>query len=147
MWPMAVGLFCGLPGLVKIVVWLAMENGLKPVPSGPFAVIMLAIAGLLWFGAGAHYLTTSLVITSQKLILQQGLIRHKRMEIALEQVTAVDVFEGMLGEMLGYGSIVVHGPTFGAICFTLVPDPRRFRQQIEERRSLVARRLTDALAA
>ncbi len=147
MWPTVVGLFCGLPGLVRIVVWLAMENGLKPGPSGPLAVIMLVIAGFLWFGAWAHYLTTSLVITSKKLIFQQGVIRHKRLAISLQEVTAVDVFQGRLGEMLGYGSIVVHGPTVGGICFTLVPDPRRFRQQIEQQRSLVLQHLPMPLAA
>jgi uncharacterized membrane protein YdbT with pleckstrin-like domain len=146
-WPMVVGVFCGLPGLVRVAVWLVMEPGLKPASSGPFATSMLAIAGLLWLGSWLRYLTASFVMTSRQVILQQGVIQHKRMEIALEEVTAVDVFQGILGEELGYGSVVVHGRSGRGLRFTLVPDPQHFRQRIEEQRSRVLESFHEAVAA
>lgn len=145
-WPTVIGVFCGLPGVVRVAVWLIMEDGLKPSSSGPLAMIMLSIAGLLWLGSWVHYLTTSFAITSKQLILQQGVIKQKRLEIALEEVTAVDIFQGILGEMLGYGAIVVHGRSGRGVRFELVPDPEHFRQRMKEQRRLGLESFHEAVA-
>ncbi len=146
LWPMVVGVFCGLPGLVRVAVWLVMEDGLKPASSGPPAMTMLAVAAMFWVGSWLHYLKASFVITSKKVILQQGVINQKRLEIALEDVTAVDVFHGTLSEVLGYGSVVVHGRNGRGVRFTLVNDPEHFRQRIEGQRSRVLESFHRAVA-
>jgi uncharacterized membrane protein YdbT with pleckstrin-like domain len=146
-WPMVMGVFCALPGLVRIAVWLVMEDGLKPSPSSVFALVMLAIAGLLWLGSWLRYLAASFVITSHQVILQQGVMKHKRMEIPLEEIGSVDIFQGLAGEVLGYGSIVVQGPRGKGERFTVVPDPIDFRQKIMEQRNRVLECFQEASAA
>ena len=147
MWPMVVGAFCGLPGLVRVAVWLVMEDGLKPRSSGLLAMTMLAVAVLFWLSSLLNYLTASLVITSRRVILQQGVIKQNRLEIALKEVTAVDVLQGALGEVLGYGSVVVHKRNGGGVRFTLVNDPQHFRQRIEEQRRGALESFHEAVAA
>src|SRR5512146_1720097 len=106
--PMIIGIFCALPGLVKLAVWLIMEDSLKPAPSGFVTIVTLGAAGLLWLASLLSYLSASFTITSDRLILQQGVIRRQRMEILLADVGAIDIVESTAGEVLGYGSIVVH---------------------------------------
>jgi uncharacterized membrane protein YdbT with pleckstrin-like domain len=145
--PMIVGVFCALPGLVKLAVWLIMEDSLKPTPSGFATIVTLGVAGLLWLASLLNYLSASFTITSRRLILQQGVIRRKRMEILLADVGAIDIVESTVGEVLGYGSIVVHQRDGGEGRFGHVADPTELGRTILEPRNRVLERLQEARAA
>ena len=145
--PMMVGIFCALPGLVKLAVWLVMEDGLKPAPSGFVTIVTLGAAGLLWLASLLSYLSASFTITSDRLILQQGVIRRKRMEILLADVGAIDIVESAAGQVLGYGSIVVHRRDGGDGRFTHVAEPIEFGRTILEQRKRVLEPWQEARAA
>lgn len=144
---MIIGIFCALPGLVKLAVWLIMEDSLKPAPSGFVTIVTLGAAGLLWLASLLSYLSASFTITSDRLILQQGVIRRQRMEILLADVGAIDIVESTAGEVLGYGSIVVHRREGGEGRFNHIADPIELGRTILEQRNRVLGQLQEARAA
>lgn len=145
--PMMLAVFCVLPGLVRFAVWLVMEDSLKPAPSDLATLMTLGMAGLLGCASLLSYLAGSFIITSHRLILQQGAIRRKRMEILLAEIGSIDIVEDLAGEILGYGSIIVHGPDGSRERFTHIPDPVEFRNKILEERARVVKPFHEAAAA
>jgi uncharacterized membrane protein YdbT with pleckstrin-like domain len=145
--PMMLAVFCVLPGLVELAVWLVMEDTLKPSPTGFVSLVALGAAGLLCLASLLSYLGESFVITHRRLILQQGVVRRKRMEILLAEIGSIDIVEDLAGEILGYGSIVVHRPDGSAERFTHIPDPVEFREKILEQRARLINPFHEASAA
>lgn len=145
--PMTLAVFCVLPGLVGLAVWLVMEDTLKPAPIDFASFVALGAAGLLCVASLLSYLGGSFIITSHRLILQQGAIRHKRMEILLAEIVRIDMVEDVAGELLGYGSIIVHGPDGSRERFTYIPDPVEFRNRILEERARAIKPFHEAAAA
>ncbi len=145
--PMTLAVFCVLPGLVRLAVWLVMEDTLKPSPIGFVSLVALGAAGLLCLASLLSYLGGSFVITSHRLILQQGAIRRRRMEILLAEIGGIDIVEDMAGEILGYGSIIVHGPDGSRERYTHIADPVEFRNKILEERARVVQPFHKAAAA
>lgn len=145
--PMTLAVFCVLPGLVGLAVWLVMEDTLKPTPIGFVSLVALGAAGLFCLASLLSYLGGCFLITSHRLILQQGVVRQKRIEILLAEVGGIDVAQDMAGEIMGYGSIVVHPLQGRQERFTHIPDPLEFRRKILEQRARVLKPFQEAAAA
>ena len=97
-------------------------------------------AGLVIGGFGALVITlsvmvrnaTEMAVTSKRVIVKVGLLRRKTIELFLPRVESVIVEQGLLGRMLGYGSIVVRGTGGTAEPFNKVRSPLEFRRQVQQ---------------
>ena len=94
--------------------------GLSPPWLGAVGALMLAASALLALGAVWRWDRTSLVVTTDKLLVVYGIARRRAAAVRFARVGPVEVEQGLLGRMLGYGTLVA-----GDLEIPYVPDPRR----------------------
>jgi uncharacterized membrane protein YdbT with pleckstrin-like domain len=66
----------------------------------------LAVGALLALSAVWRWDRTAVVLTTQKLFVVYGILRRRAAAVRLERVPAVEVDQGLLGRLLGYGTLV-----------------------------------------
>ena len=77
-----------------------------------FGVILLAAFGLgivflLW--AFIRYKTTEFAVTDKRVIAKTGLISRNTVELFLDKVESLHVEQSVLGRLLNFGTITIHG--------------------------------------
>lgn len=109
------------------------------------------IAAILWFFAdlsvGGFFLLASLfaavpayiryetsefAVTTERVILKVGLIRRKTVETMLSRVEGVQVDQGIVGRLFGYGSVVVTGSGGTKEPFHFISQPLDFRHRVQQ---------------
>jgi len=76
--------------------------------------------------------TTEVALTNQRVILKWGLIRRHTIETYLDKIEGIVVNQGILGRLLGYGSLLARGTGGGTNPCPGIKDPQAFRQQVNE---------------
>ena len=69
---------------------------------------------------------TRVVLTTEKLFVVHGTLRRRAAAVRLSRVGAVEIEQGLLGRLLGYGTIVA-----GELEIEYVPGPRRVYGLVE----------------
>ncbi|MEO0982039.1 MAG: PH domain-containing protein [Pseudomonadota bacterium] len=87
-----------------------------------FAVIMIRIA------------TTDFVVTDRRLILKRGFLAIEVESLALEAVETVRLHESVLGRLLAFGQLTVHGQGDEEIVLPVMARPSAFSAALEEAR-------------
>jgi uncharacterized membrane protein YdbT with pleckstrin-like domain len=94
--------------------------GLGPAALGVAGVLMLVLAALLALAAVWRWDRTSLVVTTDKLLVLHGIARRRGAAVRLARVGPVEVEQSLFGRLLGYGTLIA-----GDLEIPYVPDPRR----------------------
>jgi membrane protein YdbS with pleckstrin-like domain len=75
--------------------------------------------------------TSEFAVTTKRVVIKVGLIRRHSLELLLRQVEGIRVDQGIIGRMLGYGTIVVGGTGGTAEPFPAISGPLEFRRQVQ----------------
>jgi membrane protein YdbS with pleckstrin-like domain len=94
--------------------------GLSPPALGVVGAFLLGIAALLASRAVLRWDRTSLVVTTDKVLVVHGVARRRAAAVRIARVGPVEVEQGLAGRVLGYGTVVA-----GELEIPYVPDPRR----------------------
>jgi len=90
-------------------------------------LILIGLIGLIQ----AFLLSRSseFVVTNKRVILKTGMLKRKMTEIQLNRSEGLKVSEGIIGRMLGFGSIMVSS---GGVTetFNTIPKPYEFKKHI-----------------
>lgn len=76
------------------------------------------------------YWTSEFAVTSRRVIMKQGFIRRKTMELMLGKVDSLSVDQGILGRIFGYGTVRVTVATEKQ-SFAFLANPLEFRRQVQ----------------
>lgn len=71
-------------------------------------------------------------ITNKRVIIKTGLISRKTIELNLTKIESVNVNQGFLGRILGFGSIQIVGTGGSKEIFLNITDPLTFRKKFQE---------------
>jgi uncharacterized membrane protein YdbT with pleckstrin-like domain len=85
----------------------------------------LVLSALLAFRAVLRWDRTRLLLTSRKLTVVYGVARRRSASVALASAPALEFEQGILGRLLGYGTLVA-----GDFEVPYVPDARRVRKLV-----------------
>ena len=104
------------------------------------AGLVLAYGMITFIGRMIVRMSTEFGVTDHRIIVKRGLISLHTIEMSVDKVESVDVDQTIIGRMLGYGAVTVHG--VGARWDPLpgLADPIGFRNAITAR---TAPRLTE----
>ena len=104
---------------------LALMGGALVVLGAPWAwmlgaagAVSLAVAAGIAFLAVWRWDRTEVVLTDEKLFVTYGLAQRRAAAVRLERVGAVEVEQGPLGRLLGYGTVIA-----GNLEIPFVPRP------------------------
>jgi uncharacterized membrane protein YdbT with pleckstrin-like domain len=118
--PHTAALFRPLARSVLLALAGGVLVGLSPPALGVVGAIMLGVGALLALRAVLRWDRTSLVVTTDKLLVVYGVAQRRAAAVRLDRVGPVEVEQGLLGRMLGYGTVIA-----GDLEVPYVPDPRR----------------------
>ncbi len=90
------------------------------------AILTLFIAPLIAFS------TSEFAITNKRVIIKVGLISRRTLEMNLSKIESVNVNQGILGRMLGYGTIIIVGTGGTKEPFSCISNPLEFRKKFQE---------------
>ncbi len=78
------------------------------------------------------YTTSEFAITNKRVIIKVGFISRRTLEMNLAKIESINVNQGLLGRMLGYGTIVVIGTGGTKEPFAGISNPLDFRKKFQE---------------
>lgn len=74
---------------------------------------------------------TELGVTNKRVICKTGIISRKSEEMKLASIETVEIDQGILGRILGYGNIHVSGRGISDVVLRNVADPMAVKRAIE----------------
>lgn len=80
--------------------------------------------------------TTEIAITNNRLVYKRGLVARQVGEMSIDRIEGVNVLQGILGRLLGYGRVAVRGMGVGEVVLPPIEDPINFRKAIEKARAI-----------
>jgi uncharacterized membrane protein YdbT with pleckstrin-like domain len=116
--------------LVLAIVILTVGSGVST--SLPFFYFFGLIAVLTGLAAYITYSTSEFGVTNMRVIVKVGFIRRNTIEILLSKVESIEVKQGILGRMFGYGTIFVSGTGGTKDPFHKITNPLEFRRKTQE---------------
>jgi uncharacterized membrane protein YdbT with pleckstrin-like domain len=124
-----------LPGVALLVLALAAYwVALQPVSAYAIwawiALVLLACAVIALFAGWFRRWTTEVAVTDRRVIYKVGFIRRRTIEMHLDKVESVDVEQTILGRLLDYGDILVHGVGVGLEPLRSIGSPLAFRNHV-----------------
>jgi len=97
-------------------------------------VLLIALA-TVWLGfAWLRHRLEEHVVTDRRVISRWGILRRDVFAYPLEGIQSIDVRQGLLARLFGYGTVGIHtsAETHGATGRRYIQDPERWRTQIQE---------------
>lgn len=93
-----------------------------------------ALAGiglLLAIGPAIRYASSEFAVTDKRVVAKLGFIERESLETLLSKIEAIGVDQGIVGRMLGYGTITITGTGGTEESFPRIAEPLEFRRQIQ----------------
>ncbi|MDU5837770.1 MAG: PH domain-containing protein [Pantoea sp.] len=71
-------------------------------------------------------------VTNKRLIAKSGLIRRDTVEIPIKKVSSLQVKQGIIGRILGYGTLIISDVGAAHAPIRYIKEPLKFRQRFFE---------------
>jgi membrane protein YdbS with pleckstrin-like domain len=97
------------------------------------AGLVLVLGLLAFLRAWFRRSITELAVTDHRVIFKRGFLRRHTVEMNMDKVETVDFDQSVLGRLLGFGTIHVHGTGQGIENLSRVAAPLRLRNAITAR--------------
>ena len=124
-----------LPGLFLWAVAGVLAGLLPSEPALHFFVLTVAaivfiIGTMLLARAWFYRVTTEIAVTDRRIIYKRGFIRRYTVEMHMDKVESVDVDQSILGRLLDYGDVIIHGTGVGLEPLQNIDHPLELRNHI-----------------
>ncbi len=124
-----------LPGLLLWAVAGILAGLLPSQPALHFFVLTVAaivfiIGTILLARAWFYRVTTEIAVTDRRIIYKRGFVRRYTVEMHMDKVESVDVDQSILGRMLDYGDVIIHGTGVGLEPLLHIDHPLELRNHI-----------------
>jgi uncharacterized membrane protein YdbT with pleckstrin-like domain len=116
-----------LPVCVLIVALVVAVASGSWIAGGVLAVIGLLLMVPPWIRS----ISSEFAVTNKRVLVKVGLIRRHSLELLLQKVEGIGVDQGILGRILGYGTITVSGTGGTREAFRMIARPLEFRRQVQ----------------
>jgi len=104
------------------------------VPLAIWILLGLVTFGLTWLVAIYEYLRLRAIeqgVTNKRVVFKTGIIGRKSEEMKLTSIETVEIEQGVLGRVLGFGDVRITGRGISDVVFRRIDDPMSVKRQIE----------------
>jgi Bacterial PH domain len=108
------------------------------IQGGMAALLLFGIVAI--FAGAVRRNATEMAVTTRRVVVKQGLMSRKTIEMLLNKIETIEVSEPMTGRMLGYGSITMVGTGGTSEPFHRIAHPLQFRGQVQQQLEKLATR-------
>ena len=116
--------------ILAVSAWYTAENQNLSLALVIAAIIFALLALSSAFGKFIKQRTTELAVTDRRVIYKEGLIARRTLEMNRSRVESVDVYQSVLGRLLGFGTITPRGTGGSLEPMHNIDDPLTFRSYI-----------------
>lgn len=96
------------------------------------AYVTLLLAVITAVSSFIIYQTSEYAITNKRVLMKLGFVRRMVLEIFVQKIESVKVYQPVTGRILGYGSIIISGVGGSKDPFRNIPDPLEFRRRVQD---------------
>lgn len=117
-----------LPAIVFFIglVFLNLEYQLTIL-----GMLFTVIGFFMGLSAAITYFYSEFAVTNKRVITRQGLLNRHTIGIVYDKIESVDVFQNIIGRILGYGTVMIRGTGTTRDVFQYVVNPFKFRREVE----------------
>lgn len=126
-----------IPLLILTVVFALIAGALTDPDQSSLHNICVALAFFCFAVAVLHVIgslvrqrTTEIVVTNRRVLFKTGLVSRHTLEMNITKIETVDVDQPMVGRLLGYGTVSVHGTGASMEPMRRVAHPLQLRNSI-----------------
>lgn len=132
--PFLLALLFALTGAALLVLYArATDTKSATAESTMVAGIILLVIALIFVVRGIVVRNaTEMTVTNKRVFVKVGLAARRTIELLLSRVESIGVEESVMGRMLGYGTVIVHGTGGTPEVFNMVARPLEFRTQVQQ---------------
>lgn len=116
-------------GVRWMVVFKPEINFALLIFSGIFLAAALIHCLVIW----VNYLCAEFGITNQRVIVKEGFLKRKTVEVFLKSVESVQVDQSIWGRMLDFGTVTVSGTGGVTDPLNMIRKPLDFKKQVQQR--------------
>lgn len=109
------------------ILWSAVVRDASVI----LGIALIALGLMVLLDAWIRRVTTEFAVTDKRVIIKLGLIWRKTLEMNLSRVESLEVSQGILGRIFGYGKVVVIGTGGTKEAFSRIEDPLNFRKAVQ----------------
>lgn len=114
--------------IVWLVLAVLMFSG-DASGAGDLFILLAIVSGAAAF---ISYATSEFGVTNKRVLVKIGFIRRKSLEVLHSKVEGIQVDQGILGRILGFGTIRVSGTGGTKDPFHKIADPLQLRRKVQE---------------
>lgn len=104
-----------------------------------FGIVVLIVAIISGLVAYITYQTSEYGITNRRILMKVGFISRTSLEILLQRVESIQVFQTIPGRIFNFGTIVVSGTGGSKDPFPNIPEPLLFRRYAQQQLEQITR--------
>jgi uncharacterized membrane protein YdbT with pleckstrin-like domain len=119
--------------ITVVVLGIALGILLEVIDNG-YWYVGAAVAGiglLLAIGPAIRYISSEFAVTDKRVLGKVGFIERESDETLLSKVEAIGVDQGIMGRLLGFGTVTITGTGGTQEVFRTISQPLEFRRQIQ----------------
>lgn len=121
------------PGIAVLAYRDDIANHGIPVDVVAIAGAVLILVALAIFGFSVvKKNATEIAVTDRRVIIKTGMASRRSLEILIAKVESVGIDETLMGRMLGYGTVVIHGTGGTPEPFRKIAHPSEFRREVQQ---------------
>jgi uncharacterized membrane protein YdbT with pleckstrin-like domain len=115
---------------ISVLIFIGTHGHHHIKGGGHAALLFLAIGVVLFLIRMVKSNSSEFAVTNKRVMIKIGVFQRHSVEVLLSKVESIGVDQGVLGKMLGYGTIIVSGTGGTKEPFVQVNDPLEFRRQV-----------------
>ena len=96
--------------------------------AGLFGAVSLIHAFVIW----VYFITSEFGITNHRVVVKEGFIKRKTMEVLLNRVESIQVEQGIWGRILNYGTVTICGTGGASDPFEKIRRPLEFKGKVQQ---------------
>jgi uncharacterized membrane protein YdbT with pleckstrin-like domain len=117
-------------GLTLFWIFLAIFFIIGGKEIASIAAFFFLIAAIMGVSAIINQASSEFGLTNKRVIMKTGFIRRNSIEVLLSKTEVIQVNQGILGRMLGYGSLIISGTGGMKDPFHKIKSPLEFRTNV-----------------
>jgi uncharacterized membrane protein YdbT with pleckstrin-like domain len=131
--PTIVAAIIAAPGIALLAYRDRIASNGIPVDAVAVAGIgLLAVAAIVLAYNVIKRNATEIAVTDRRVIIKTGMTSRRSLEIMIAKVESIGIDETVMGRVLGYGTVVIHGTGGTPEPFLKIAHPSEFRREVQQ---------------